>query len=108
MLSAITGWFAVAILVLYLIGLFYVDTSVKKILKQLANIQLQDESLLSEAKSVREKGFYFRIKWLKANQARFSEDIRNACNKMLRAYFSCYVLIGMVFVALLIAEFLPE
>lgn len=74
------------VLVLFFVGLIYVDSSTRRLLRRAVNRNVNNPDTQSEASVALGKGFYARVRWLKSSReegARFT----------LKVYFACVIAI---------------
>lgn len=84
---SIIGWTALIVLMLFFVVLVYIDTSSKKLFKLILETVSSEE-----AKIIKKKGFYKRLRWLGTNKNILSENHICRANRLLALYNYCKIM----------------
>jgi hypothetical protein len=96
-LNALLGWTGLLVIGLFMVGLFYVDVSARRLLKRIAQAGTLSNDLRSGADLALNKGFRARVDWLKSKQEQLHEDTLPSAQWTLRVYSWCWISLVILF-----------
>jgi len=107
-LTTFLGWIALLAFGACFASLFYTYYAAKRLMSAVAKGALSDALLSGEAETALEKGARARIKWLKVNQARLPEDIKDKVRRALWVDATCqwafWILVVLWLLTMLLGE----